>query len=359
MRIMQNLFFMFFVNGILLVSCSCFAWPFAHDDLFSSYKDAELEDLWGSIPDIYHPKYADYLKIEEYLSTAYRPYLDVIINFGIQVGLLPQKNINRHLVWHNRLLQNIHFVSEKKKEAIQKIINLNTSKEDKSKCIYLYASQNIDSFDQKSLYSQRLMQIIEDLKRVGYKGHIIYRIGGYPAEQFGGLRLAHVPYSFKVLGLIEASLLGYEQVLWLDCSLHPLNNLSKIFEQMKRKGVFLLHNGVNLAYDYEIGILPNETVSSWSLNLEDLSSVNHICAGVVGVSFNSKIGHEFINEWYRLTSLVIPAMSLYPEEALISAAAFRTDTMSTGHVGNYLDASSHSIDTADITKSFLFDKSLK
>lgn len=54
----------------------------------------------------------------------------------------------------------------------------------------------------------------------------------------GGLRFAHIPYSFKVLSILESYRFGYKNILWIDISLHPINNLDKVFEDIEKKGTY-------------------------------------------------------------------------------------------------------------------------
>jgi hypothetical protein len=346
----------FFLNIYL------FATPFPIRYLKSTYVDAELQQLWDSMDNIYAPTIEDYEKVQNYLENGLRPYLDLMFDHGIKTGLIKSQYVKRNHTWWNRLLQKIKFVHpDSHKPPTYKVLNLEVPKNDRSRCIVLYASCNTDSFDCATPYSNRLLDIINDLRRAGYKGHVLYRIGGYPATQFGGLRLAHVPYSFKVLSLIEASHLGYENVLWLDCALHPLHNLDNIFKTIEKKGVFLLKNGATLKQDYTYKILPDKTIESWGLQYSDLQKIEHIVATIVGVSFNSKKGHTFMNEWYRLTAKTTPSMSLFPEEFLISVSSYLTNIPATGEIHKYFDSRAV-IPTKPSTshpKPFWFDKGPK
>ena len=76
---------------------------------------------------------------------------------------------------------------------------------DLSRCIVFYVSYNESPhpFDKDAIYSKKMLEIIQELEIEGYKGHVLFRIGGYPLINQGGIRLAHVPYSFKILSLIE------------------------------------------------------------------------------------------------------------------------------------------------------------
>ena len=350
-------FFCFYVSNLLIAT------PFDIDQVEPVNKDEEIILFWDSLEDLYNPTLQDYLKIQEYLKNGKRPYLDIIFEHTYFHGLLyfnpKSREFDRSQILSSRVLQNINLLGpDLEMPKFERLTLGNPSIENKSRCIILYASYNLDSMHRDQLFSERILQIINDLEEEGYEGDVLYRIGGYPLLHLGGIRLAHVPYSFKVLSFIEASLLGYEEVLWLDSSVHPSNNLSEVFSEISENGVFLLENGINLDYDYNFGILPDVAVSACGLKKRDLSEVPHVIAGIVGVSFKSQVGHDFIREWYCLTSLVYPAMSLYPEEFLVSVASYMTKCKSTGNIGNYMDVRSV-IKTKphNAKKPFWFDKS--
>lgn len=353
---MKNLNLFSLIILCLMVG-SLFSYPFYVKEVNPEYKDEELLELWSSLDNIHFPSVEDYKKVETYLLKGRRPYLDPVFNHGIKKGLIPAEVINREVTWHNRLLQRIKFLGNNAELPNYKIVNIGNVKK-KSKCIVLFATYNTDSFDQKTSYTKRLLDLIEEIEQMGFEGHIIYRIGGYPMLERGGIKLAHVPYSFKVLGIIEASLLGFDEVLWLDCSIHPTNNLNKVFNEIKRDGHLLLKGGNALDFDYGIHILPDETVATWGVTLDELKYIPHIVAGVFGVSFKHVKAHEFLHNWYRLTSQTLPAVSLYPEEFLISVSAYLSGIVPKKYIGDYMDVRSQTPKKRlGGKKPFWFDKS--
>ena len=203
-----------------------------------------------------------------------------------------------------------------------------------------------------------MLEVIRDLQTEGYKGHVLFRIGGYPLTDHAGLRLAHVPYSFKILSLIEASILGYDNVLWLDSTIHPTNDLAKVFSKLSANGIFLLGTTTKLNLDYEYGILSDIAIAHSSLNTQDLFDIEQISAAVIGISFKDNKGHDLIREWYRLTVEVYPAMTLFPEQFLLSVAAWRTKLPAPASFGSYtyFRSAVPKRPTNDHRKPFWFDK---
>jgi hypothetical protein len=331
----------------------------------SQYKDAELTALWNSLSDINNPILDDYLKIEKYLTFGHRPYLDLMFQRAIANGWISEDKLDRTSYACNRVLQRFKFVGSNGELPVKKILPIGgVSLKDRSRCIVMFSSFNYDGIFNsdgtycKELYSTKMNIVIRELEEEGYKGHVLCYLGGYPMLAHGGLHLSHVPYSFKILSLIEASQIGYQDVLWIDTSVHPTNDLSEVFSTIEKNGYFLLTNGIAMKYDYDFGIIPDKTVKSCELSINDLSNMPHIIAGIMGISFRTPSQHDFLNEWYRLTAATWPAMSYYPEEFLVSVAAWKTHKAVTDNVGNKMSTRSQ-IPTkpAQSDKPFWHDKS--
>lgn len=338
--------------------------PYPLVEVESVYKDHELETLWNSINDIKNPILEDFLSVQNYLKYGQRSYLDEIFNLPYILRFLKEYNItevDRSHAFCNRILQKLMLVGPNHEMPVFHRLYLgNASPSDLSRCIIFYASYNESPhpFDKETFYSQKILDVIRELETEGYKGHVLFRLGGYPLIDRAGLRLAHVPYSFKVLSFIEASILGYENVLWLDATIHPTNDISTVFSKLSEEGFFLLGSNSTLNFDYDYGILSDAALAHSSVNVEDLANMEQICATIIGISFNSSKGHDLIQEWYRLTTEVYPAMTLYPEQFLLSIAAWRNKIKSTGYFGTYtyLRSEVPQRPTQDEGKPFWFDK---
>ncbi|MGL5627185.1 MAG: hypothetical protein ACRDDW_06735 [Candidatus Rhabdochlamydia sp.] len=342
------LFFFQFLQGM----------PYELHEINPLYKDNELTALWESLNDLHHPHVEDFIKIQNYLRYGERPYLDVIFDVCVRSELRNQ--IDRSLCYYNRILQNVNFVSLNQELPIfEKRIFGGVSAEDKSRCIILYGTFHANKNPLDTDYIKGIFKILDELKQVGYKGHVLYRLGGFPLTDKGSVRFMHIPYAFKLLGFIEASQLGYENVLWIDTSIHPTNDLKEVFAKIQKEGALLLFNGINLDYDFNFiqPILPIAAVQSAGLNGCELRQIPHVIATIIGLSFQHQKTHALIKEWYRLTSLTIPAMTLYPEEFLLSVASWRTHNRPNGDTGEYFDLKSAiPFKPRKAKKPFWFDK---
>lgn len=173
----------------------------------------------------------------------------------------------------------------------------------KELCIISYAGYPHPRAKERD-YEQGIKTIIKALERLRFKGHFIYRIGGWPAPSEGRLRYADVPYAFKPFLFEEVKNLGYKHILWLDSACVPVKKLDAIFTQIKQQGV---------CYHYE-GNLLNNTLRNW-----DFIRVASKCpkkgrylnaiTQVVGLSMVHPVGMALLNDWIQAACERLPFLS--------------------------------------------------
>jgi hypothetical protein len=94
-----------------------------------------------------------------------------------------------------------------------------------------------------------LQRIPERLNQAGFNGYFYYRIGGFPNPTGKEIQYVGVPYSFKIFLMIEAQLLGFNKVLWIDSACYPLRDPAPLFEWIDRAGIYY-NNGNNEFSNY-------------------------------------------------------------------------------------------------------------
>jgi hypothetical protein len=332
-------------------------------DLSPQYQDDELVSLWESLSDIYSPNVEDFKKIQNYLRYGQRPYLDVLVNHLMRSRWHGDDSREAYLqAISSRVQRHINFIDRDEGLPTTHIEYLGgSSPDDKQRCIILYASfnSNLNPFDACS-YTQSLKNVVNELREIGYRGHVLYHLGGYPLLEKGSARFVHIPYAFKLLSFLEAYTLGYQNVLWIDTSIHPTNNLENVFEKIKREGSLLIYNGIHLDYDFYFfpPIIPIIAMRQAGIRVPELAKIPHVVATIIGISFQNQKSLNLLEEWYRLTSLTIPAMTLYPEECLLSISSWKTNNKPNGNVWDYFDVKSAvPIRPIGGKKPFWFDKS--
>lgn len=268
----------------------------------SAYQgDDEVTALFSRLEDPKQPKLEEYKMIEEFLRFGKRPYLEPIGAKG---------SVNK------RNGRDIKLVGDKNEMPIHECYSFNVPLNNKKRCIIIYSSYNYP-------YPGKAEVLLKQLKQCGYKGHFIFRIGGYPHLSQGGIALCHIPYSWKLASLLEARSQGYQYILWLDLAIHPLCDLESIFNMIEKDHYLCTAAGFNLDYPYNLGQhLPN-AIQALGLTIEQLQNIPHISSQLIGLDMAQTYINDFLDDWLQETLKVEPCMNWYPEELCYSVAAWR------------------------------------
>ena len=225
---------------------------------------------YNHIKDICHPTLKELRRIQRYLASDHRYGLD-------------------KLGFYKANVQNFKIIGNSKKEQPRSgVIAVGCKKKRKENCLILYSSFNKN-------YPGGLRRLVSFVKKSDFKGHILYRVGGWPNIKGGSLKLAHVPYAFKPSFFKEAERLGYKRVLWLDTAVLPIVSLNAIFNTIQEKGYFVMGNG------HMIGQYMNEEAAkAFGIHLQDAYQIPSCSAGLFGVDFTNAKAHHVIDRWYAL-----------------------------------------------------------
>ena len=166
-------------------------------------------------------------------------------------------------------------------------IAVNCDRDDKENCIILFASFNRS-------YPEDLKRLLKQIGNSDYKGHILYRLGGWPNAEGGSLPLAHVPCAFKPCFFKEAQRLGFKRVLWLDPSTTPLVSLNEVFATMEQEGHFVLGNNHTLG-----SYMTPEAATFFGLNHHQTHEIPSCFSGVFGLDLTNDISRKVLDFWYR------------------------------------------------------------
>lgn len=227
------------------------------------------EELYQQIGDIHHPSNDDYFLIQTYLEKGHRPLLDNLKDYETR-------------------LREFKLIGKRPDETPQfGRAFVNCSEEDRENCLILYASYNKN-------YPQALKRLLDSVMHSDYKGHVLYRIGGWPNTEEGDLTLTGVPYAFKPCFFKEAQKLGYQRVLWLDTSVTPLVSLNEQFCWIKQKGYLVVGN------THTVGPFFNElSARSLKTTLEESFAIPSVSAGIFGLDFSHEQARKALSLWYE------------------------------------------------------------
>jgi hypothetical protein len=234
------------------------------------------------------PTVEDLHKVQDYLTNGYRP-------------------ITQHLKDYEPNVKKLKIIGTSPEEQPQYgDIAVNCAEDERENCLICYSSFNKN-------YPRGLKRLVEYVKNSDFKGHIIYRIGGWPDTAGGSLVLAHVPYAFKVSLFKEVQSQGFKRVFWLDTSILPAVSLNRIFDTIKEDGYFAMGNS------HYIGpYISPLALEAFGITLEEANQIPSCSAGIFGVDFTSEIGSKIFEQWYRAAHNKVAFFSPRPEQNALS-----------------------------------------
>ena len=245
------------------------------------------------IENFYQPTTNDYRLLQNYLSQAPRPELQYLNAPGTS--------------WRQERIRNFKIFSENKKSEFD-IIHFNNNPHDKSCCIVTYIS-----IDQK--YNCKLQKLISSLWKVGFSGHLIYRIGGWPYTEEGSIEFFDIPYAFKLFSVLEAKKMGYQYCLWLDACFVALKNIDSFFTEIKDMGVVRWPGEAVTPAQW----IQPFTPIAFGVTDENFFQYKAVWAAGLGINFMSEQGNLFLDSWEKLTkNHKLGSLSFTPEQALIT-----------------------------------------
>lgn len=206
---------------------------------------------------------------------------------------------------------------------------LNGNPEDKKNCIVLYATFN-------DPYPQHVYSFIENLKEIGFDGHVLYRIGGYPDVEGQSLQYIDVPYGFKFCALREAAAFGYQNIFWADATLCPVKPLEPLFDILERDGYFILGYHRTLQADIDNDDLDVSLLPSLGITYQTSSTVRHVSTTFFGINTKSNIGQQLLDNIYGRLEEKRSFFSYFPEEIPLSIACANMHLKPHGHFFEFL-----------------------
>lgn len=227
------------------------------------------ESIYRQIYDITHPTDSDYQFVQNYLLNGRRDNLHYLGNLQ---------------GW----MRNLKLIGDSPDERpFFGTVHVNCNPNDRENCILLYASFNLN-------FPRGLKRLLKHIIDSDYKGHVLYRLGGWPNEEGGDLALAHVPYAFKAAFMKEAQRWGFKRLLWLDASVLPAMNLNDVFTMIEEKGYMVFENG------HTVGASMNQEAAAYfGLTLDDTHKIPSRCGGFVGLDLTRQNCRTFLDLWHR------------------------------------------------------------
>lgn len=189
------------------------------------------------------------------------------------------------------------------------ILPFNVNEDNRQICIVTYASFN--------RYDQFLEDMINSIGN-SFKGHLLYRRGGWPNSEGQCYTHAFSPYGFKVCAIQEAYNLGYKKILWLDSIVEVLNDLTPLFDLLDTQPFFYRYSH----YPFHEHVSPG-LIQEFRLEKSEISSYKHIATGVLGFNFSNPACVDVLEKWHEYSKKRIVWSRLFPEQMLLSVILCR------------------------------------
>ncbi|MBX9924440.1 MAG: hypothetical protein K2Y01_10050 [Rhabdochlamydiaceae bacterium] len=166
-------------------------------------------------------------------------------------------------------------------------------------------------------YPYYINSLIQALQDTGFNGHFLYLIGGWPNPTGEEIKYVAVPYSFKIFTMLEAYMLGFNHVLWLDAACLPMREISSLFNVIENNGALL--NFSSPAKDSWRFIFPQTKDLLKQKTGTNVLKAQYINTIVFGLKMNTPETRKLVRIYYELAQLGTPFLSCYPEEWVLTA----------------------------------------
>jgi hypothetical protein len=101
------------------------------------------------------------------------------------------------------------------------------------------------------------------------------------------------PYAFKIYAFETIKNLGYNQILWVDCSVWAIKSITPIFDIISQDGYICQEAG------HHVGTWTNDrALEYFGLSRDEAMSIMmYGNAGFLGLDFDTPIANDFFNQW--------------------------------------------------------------
>jgi len=101
------------------------------------------------------------------------------------------------------------------------------------------------------------------------------------------------PYAFKIYAIEEMKKRGYNQVLWVDCSVWAIKSIVPVFDIITKDGYVCQDAG------HFVGRWTNDrTLQYFGLSRDEAMQIPmYGNAGFLGLDFDTEIANTFFNQW--------------------------------------------------------------
>jgi hypothetical protein len=111
-------------------------------------------------------------------------------------------------------------------------------------------------------------------------------------DQIGAPRHADNPYAFKVYGIENVRARGYDVILWMDSSVHPVKNLQPVLDWIEKYGYFMEYGGhVCSRWCNDISL------AFFGVTRDEAEKMEMFSACFLALDFTKQITKDFFGMW--------------------------------------------------------------
>lgn len=254
------------------------------------------------------PSFEDYVKIQDYLENGERSELEALAEFNLEGRVL-----NPFRMARMRAFKVVDVDDPLREKPKLHVVPIHTGQDDLNCCVITYTSCNAP-------YAMLPLQLQRSLKDQGFKGHFLYRVGGWPFVHRGALRSIDTPYAFKPCMFKEAMALGYRYILWIDVAATPRRSLDQTLKALKKHHALFFKDPIPWTFPSFQYILKTRSHIREALQTDwsELRTITHLAAQCIAFDTKDRHAQKVIDAWYQLALGKQAFLSLAPEQIPLS-----------------------------------------
>ncbi len=139
-------------------------------------------------------------------------------------------------------------------------------------------------------YPKGQARLKESLYKVGYEGDILTWTNEWPK---GGYNQQNA-YNCKAAAFERAIEAGYKNILWLDCSVWAIKDITDIFTAIDQDGFYMIDNGYNCAQTCS-----DTCLKYFNVTRDNAEKMREVASGILGISMGKSVGVRFIDRFIQ------------------------------------------------------------
>lgn len=139
-------------------------------------------------------------------------------------------------------------------------------------------------------YPKGQKRLVDTLRHHGFSHDIMTWTEQWPNDNYD----KSCPYNVKAAAFEEAIKVGYEIILWLDCSVWPVKPVEEVFDYINENGYYFWSSGYNCAQ-----VCSDKCLEYFQITRDQAEAFSDCGSSMMGVNMANPQGREFIEKWIQ------------------------------------------------------------